>query len=198
MTINFPGPYTVKIFYDVAGYDHILNLNVAFATPPGVGVAFSSIYPLTDLGTTSAGSLQVWVDALVTDLLPLFSAAESAIRTAELWKNVPDSFAATYVTAYDISEAGTAGGNYEPASQEIYIWRTKEGGTMRLTLMETIDQVGQSEAYNDLSAGRKALVDNNFGSPGVWLGRDTSYPLAFLRMHPGQNEKMFRVRYRGG
>lgn len=198
MSLNFPGPYTVKIFYDVAGYDHVLNLNVAFATPPAVGALFSAIYPLTDLGTTSAGSLQVWVDLLITDLKPLFSAAESAFRTAELWKNIPDSFAATFVSSYNISVAGTAAGSYTPASQEIYVWRTKEGGTMRLTLMETIDTVGQSQAYVDLSAGRKTLVDNNFGSPSVWLGRDTSYKLAFLRMHPGQNEKMFRVRYRGG
>lgn len=78
------------------------------------------------------------------------------------------------------------------------MFRTKEGGTMRITLQEATQAVGSPVAYGDLGAVRQALVDyvELVAEGAYFLGRDTSYPLAFTRMFPGQNEAIFKKRFR--
>jgi hypothetical protein len=195
MAINYPGPYQIRVHYVVATFDHVLALNVNIPVAPDLGENFLTIAPITRGGSTAA-SLKVKVDELIGLLRPLYALDDSAFALADLWAYEPNSFDASFVSTYDIALAGSAGGSATAAAQEIFTFRTQEGGIFKLVLMETISGHGNSQVYNDISLARQDLVDNFLLDSNVWLARDTSYPFAFIKRHPGQNEAMFRRRFR--
>jgi hypothetical protein len=196
MAENFPGPYEVRLFYTVNVLAHEQRLNVRMDGDPVPGDGFDGMSSLRRDDTPFLLSDEV--DDWITLLQPLFSAAVTTFDYAELWKYVPNSYEATYVATYDISLPGTSGTGSFSAGQCIYVMRTAEGGIMKVSLLEAIRSQGNPLPYATLTAGEKALVDAVVGGTVPWLARDTSYPIAFKAMFPGQNEAVFKKRFNRG
>lgn len=191
--INYPGPYEVRLVYTVAGLTHMQRLNCRIAGTPAPGTPFSSIDILLADDTTD--TLENQVDLWVALIQPFLSGASSDIVRAELWVCEADSFASDYVSSYDIALPGTSGGVYTPAGQWIYTFRTTEGGVMKVSIMEAVVTPGVSLTA-PYTGSSLALANFVIDSNAPWLGRDTSYPFANIAAHPGQNESVFKRRFR--
>lgn len=193
MTLNFPGPYQVDINYIVDTLDHKITLNCSTVEPQSPGADFADI----EVNTRAIGprNLQFAIDALVEILQPFYN-ADCSFTTAALYKVADMSFVRTWISEYTIGEDGTDVGDYVKASEQIMTFRSGEGGIMKFTLEETI--YGQ---YGRVSGGAvtgdAADLRDYINADSTWvLARDTSYPIATLNWNLGQNETVFRKRYR--
>lgn len=206
MALNYPGPYEVRIFYscDITPggiLQHEQRLNIRLTSDPTPGQSFGAIaaFNIND----DVIDLQQFVEQWVDILRPFFSTTLTSFDFAELWKYEPNSFISTFVSSLALTGAGTNTFNLVPAGQAIFTFRTEEGGIMKVNLMESNRSVSQPLAYADQDTVEKALVDNVYKpnepstNAGVyWLARDTSYPFSPIKLFRGQNEKLFKVRYR--
>ena len=203
MATNYPGPYEVRVFYSVDATpggvkEHVLKLSCNIDGSPAAGTAFTAINIVRRAGLMD--TLDSAVDGLVSVLRPFYNSGDASFDRAELWRYAPESFDATYVSTYDISLAGSAAAATVPASAAILTMRTTEGGTMRLTLIDTIvdDQLPFQRADFGGAGKEEDLAAFMVDDPNVWfIGRDTSYPITMLRLFYGQNEATFKSRYRG-
>jgi len=204
MAINFPGPYEIRVTYfpTVGGnqnIDHIQRLNVDLEGTPAQGDVFGN-YNFNDKN----GATGVDLATLIEDYLALFNdlyANTMDIITVDLWKYpTPESFDAVFWSQYaPTANVGTGATASELAGQDIYTFRSSEGGTMKLSLMENGNAPGTPKAYASLSVKSAALVDFILDGDGVnysapFLARDTSYPFAFIREFPGRNEALWKKR----
>lgn len=201
MTLNFPGPQQLRIFYTIdaeslGALQHVMQLNfISAVTPLTPGTAF------VDIDVVKAGSgqshLEVTTDDLVVLLKALLAADDATIDYAECWQFDVGTFDATYISSYTIGVAGTAVVAATAAAEAIYSFRSQEGGNMRVVLMELSTPPGASLGYSDLNAANQAWVDHfKHATLAPYVARDTSYPIAFTRLHPGQSEALFKKRYR--
>lgn len=195
MTMNYPGPYELRIYYNVytgsITLTHCQRLNVRVDGTPVPGTPMGDIDFLRRDNTPFSATGEI--DAWVTLMRARFAThANNVITHAELWKVAPQSFDASFVSTYGINVAANGAGNTTIAGQEIYTFRTLEGGIMKLSFMQTGEPVGPPKSYAALIAGQKAIVDAVVNGTSPWLARDTSYPFAFIRMFPGQNEALFK------
>ena len=194
MALNFPGPYEVRIFYTAGGRAHVHRLNVAFQTLGSIGGPFIDFYPLGRDGTYTE-TLKARVDAWIAAIKTQFNSG-STFTHAELWEYEPLSFESSFVTTYTLAVAGTSGTGTNQASESIYVFRTQEGGIMKLSLLDTVIASGAGLAYTGLTAAQQGIVDLVLASSNVWKARDTSYPFAFIKLYPGVNEALFKKIYR--
>lgn len=193
MAINFPGPWTFKLFYET-GLSHVLQLNTEVIGDPIPGTPFDEI-EIRDQMVAGPMADEV-IDDLVALLRPLYSTTSNFIR-CELWKNIPESFEMDFWSVYDISLAGTGVGSFVAAGQTIFTFRTYEGGVMKVNLMESLITPGVSQRGASLTPTAATAFKNHFISgANRYLARDTSWPFAFMGMHPGQSEVLFKKRYR--
>lgn len=204
MAINYPGPYEVRIKYTPANLtnpvlEHIQRLNVDLVAPADQGQPFSQ-YNIKDKNGATSVTLEAAVEAYLAVHNALHHTA-TTINSVELWKYpTPQSFDSVFwATHTPAANVGTSGTIPSSAGQAIYTFRTTEGGIMKLSLMEAIRVPGSPLAYAACTANEKALIDfildgngTTFSAP--FLGRDTSYPLAFNRLFPGQNEATWKKR----
>jgi len=194
MAINYPGPYQVRIFYTISTRTHVVRLNVNLAADPLPGDAFSTINAVQRNGTNIP--LNTAVSAFVVHWAKFFNNASVLITHAELWKYDAASFDAQFVSVFDINAPGTIAAATVQASQVILTFRTQEGGIMRIDALDTWWPQSASLSYSGIGTAAQLFVDAIVSPTNVWLARDTSYPFSFLRLHPGQNERLFRKIYR--
>lgn len=194
MALNYPGPYQVRIFYTVSSRVHVCALNVQMSVEGVAGDPFSDFIPLQRNGS-AVTTLDTHVDNFVT-VAKVFLNSGQSFNYAELWKYTPDSFEADFISSYTIGVAGTAGAATKSASQMIWTFRTQEGGSMRVVLMDTVTDAGVTVPYGSMDTNTKALADAITGGTNVWIARDTSYPFNAISMFPGQNEALFKKIYR--
>ena len=198
MTINYPGPYEVRIIYTTSVSSvplvHTQHLNVRLESDPVPGTPFSGINALRrdDSPFDLAGEVDDWVNLFK---VIISSGGGNTIDYAELWKYEEESFDASFVSTYPINVAGTSGGGVVTAGQVVVTFRTMEGGIMKLNFMESIITAGARDTLPFANAGLDAIADAVVAGTVPWLGRDTSYPFACIAMYPGQNEKLFKIRY---
>lgn len=194
MATNFPGPYGLRIYYTVQGREHKLELNFDTVDPVLPGDAYADI-DVVRRGVSSA-PLSTVQATLVTALVTQFASADATIDRSEVWSYTSGTFDAIFVTSDVINEAGTNAGNTTVAGEDIYTFRTEDGGILRLSLEEPVNVLGSSEVYADLTSDQQDLVDIFTGGSVPWLGRDNSYPFVFLKRHPGKNERTFKKIFR--
>lgn len=200
MALNYPGPFTLKIFQTNTAnggipLQHMQQFNIDIDGDPAIGTPFADIDVLARV--VAVHPLATVVDEYINHIRPLFSDTETTFTHAELWKNVPDTFIANYVSAYTINVAGAAVTANDAGQETILTFRTYEGNMMRCHLLETQEHSRVVTLYADLTQDEKDIVDFIVGdADSFFLGRDTSYPALFLRWLPGQNETIFKKRYR--
>lgn len=204
MAINFPGPYDIRIVYlptiaTVQTISHISKLNVALEGTPAQGLTFAE-YDFEDIN----GATTIDLATLVEDYLAVYNAllrTDTDIVSVELWKYpTAQSSDSTFWSSYTpTANVGTAAGASISAGQEIFSFRSQEGGNMKVEVIEGVNASGPPVAYAGLSAAQAALVDfildgdeSTYSAP--FLARDTSYPFNFTFDFPGINEKLWKFR----
>lgn len=199
MTEHFPGPYELRIFY-VADFSpggaltHQQRMSLILDADPDVGETFDNI--VVKLAGGGTDTLDNVLDGWRNVIEDFLSAASTTFTHAELWKYVAGSYEATYVATQDISAAATSGSAARAAAESIWTMRTRGGGIMRVSLLDTISAPADPSTYADSNADNQALWDF-LTDPvtGPFVARDDSYPVAPLRVFPGQNEHVFKKRY---
>lgn len=205
MALNFPGPLELRINYSIAFASaltlaHQMRLNFVNSPvfPVSPGDPFSSIVVLQDDGGTDtlANVLTAWVNLVRANYAN--DPASTNFIDAECWQYEPGSFDAQFISAQTLGLAGTGGaGTNRPAEGTTYVFRTAEGGIMKVVLLEALRIRGVPVAYGGLTVPEKAMVDYVMDTPNTpWLGRDTSRPISFKAAYPGEFEKLWEKRYR--
>jgi len=194
---NYPGPYEVRINYTTSSgglvRSHQLRLSMDMSVIADPGDPFSDWTALSRAGATP--QLNTWVDGLIA-LIKIRYSNQGTFNDAELWKYTASSFDASYQSSYPIAVVGTSGAGLNPDSQEIYTFRSVNGGNARLNLMESIAIQGNSLVYAASAASVKAIFDYITALASPVIGRDNGYLFTALNWHPGINEALFKDRYR--
>jgi len=200
MVQNFPGPYELRIEYTTLigaiPIIHTQRLNLDLTTIPNPGDDFTNINVVTRGGVATPV-----LSAVVDSWLFLVAGRFEDVTTfgiVELWKYTPLTFDAVFISAYTsvVTNGSDVTNPTVVATQEVYTFRTQEGGIMRLTWLETITAAAQPQTFPTGSATVDAIETFVVSSINWILARDTSYPFASLRFLGGQNEKTFRQRFR--
>jgi len=204
MAINYPGPYELRIeFLPTIGglqtLSHIQRLNVDLEGTPAQGSAFTAINFQDKNGATGV-ALSTLVENFLTKELKLLR-NDCDVVGVELWKYpTAQSFDSIFWSSYaPTANVGTGTAAVVPSGQDIYTFRSAEGGTMKLNIMEGVIPAGPPIAYAGLSVDQAALVDFILDGDGAtysapFLARDTSYPFSFIKDYPGINERLWKTR----
>lgn len=193
MANNIPGPYQIEISYTVDTVVHKQRLNVEVSGTPAVGADPSTVD--LEMRNTNTLLMDAAVDAWCTLLADRF-APTASFDSYILWKIDQDTEERSYVTSDVIAIVGVSGSATNLAHQNTLTFRTFEGGVMRIVLLEPVGTSLVRVPYSSVGAGVKAIMDFVFSDVNWILARDTSYPIAPLNSVSGQNEAVFRKRYR--
>jgi hypothetical protein len=199
MTMNFPGPYEVRFKYDVNIGGKVLTHQARFSlvipVAPDPGDPFSGI----DVELSGGGSDNL-ADIVVDTwnvLKPFMDDTGAECTVVELWKYTAGTFNADYITTYALNSHGSDEGASVAASEHIWTFRTTGGGIFKVTLLETNYGWGVSTPYGSASADNQAVMDYfSHATLAPYVARDNTYPFVPLYVHPGQNEAVFKKRYR--
>lgn len=206
MALNFPGPYELRLFYTTSALTggtitHVQHLNIALVEPVAQGTDFSAI-TIEDKGGPAPGILLDFVvEAYLAVIAPLFNSGFS-FDEVQLWKYpTAQSFDSEFWSTYGPPTAQpSSGAAAQLNGQSIMVLRSSEGGTMKFNLMETISAQDLPRAYSGMAAAWQAVADflltGGTGFDAPFLARDTSYPFAVSKLFNGQNEALFKRRYR--
>jgi len=195
VALNFPGPYGVQIKYLTDGIEHVQNINCDVTNAPEPGETFDNITVRTKDGGSK--DLDVAVDEWVALLAPFIS-DDTEFTVADLFEYTEESFERRWIASYELGVDGTSASAHTPAGEYVFTFRTYEGGVMQIRLEEgpigtagrfSMGAYGVGTPLGDL---KLYLVGDN----GWIIARDTSYPVQGLYMLLGQNEAIFKVRYR--
>jgi hypothetical protein len=205
MAINYPGPFELRIGYlptisAVQDIEHTQRLNIDLVGTPAQGDVFAN-YDIND----KDGATTTDLATLVEDYLTIFNALirnDVDIVSVELWKYpTPQSFDSVFWSTYNpTANVGTGASATQNSGQDIYTFRTQEGGIMKINIMEGQIAAQSPIAYAGLATAQSNLVDFILDGDGVnysapFLGRDTSYPFAFIKDYPGINEALWKKRH---
>ena len=197
MTLNFPGPYEIRLFYTCTintPLTHVARYNIQLVGVPDPGDTFDTITVLQRDGNTKA--LDVLVDEWVALMQAIYSTSQTTFVRAELWQNVFQSFQTSFVSTYALGLSGSVAQNVVAAGQSLVTFRTQEGGILKLSFMESIIASGPSDFEPFSPSALQAMVDYVLAVTNCFLARDTSFPIAVIGHYPGQNEHTQRVRWR--
>jgi hypothetical protein len=198
MTINFPGPYELRVFYTTTvavAIRHTQRLNLDCSGVITPGDAFSTIQPVYKPGAPSTPKLDVIAETWV-DQMKAFYNTSVTFDGFELWKYAASSFDASFVSAHADTDAGSSGSSLQPAAQSIVTFRTGLGGVMKLSFMESVIVPAGTDTGTMSNASLETLVASLEGTVYPFWGRDNSFPFTRIAHYPGQNEALFRRRYR--
>jgi hypothetical protein len=198
MAQNFPGPYEMRFFYEATvlarTFEHTFRLNVDCIGSPDVGDNSAGI----DLETYIGGGrgMEDFADDLVNVIKTQFNTGVTFNRV-ELWQYAASSFDATFITSYTQGISGTSGAATVPASQNIYTFRTSNGGIAKLDLRHTIGGTNPAVFYPTANAPIDAIfAEISDSATGCALGRDNGKLVSPLKWLGGINEKLVRELYR--
>lgn len=190
MTINFPGPYQVRIKYEVLGRVHVQRLNCIVSGTPDPGDDASTISLTTKSGGTV--SLTDAIDDWVALMAPFLASAAGSFSVAELWKYATASNNADYVTTYVLGVPGTGGGTTVNASQCIWSGRTANGGAIRIEMLDTQITAGEPDLVPFTLVTNQDIEAYILDDANWIYGKDNSYPVALVGFYPGQSEYWFK------
>lgn len=195
---NFDGQYEVTIVYDTTPSDftlleHTLTFDVLPNAEIEAGIPFADIRIFNRVNTLVF--LDASVDAFVAGMLGIYPASTTIIR-AELNYIPEGTFAKTFISTYPIDEVGTAAGDEQVASQATYTFRSIGGGSGRLQFMESSITGNSKTSYPYASAAQNAIPDLVTSDDNFIIARDNTYMFANLHLSVGQNERLWRKRFR--
>lgn len=196
MAINLPGPYEADYAYIVAGFTHHLRVNCMVMDNPAPGTPFIDLEVQTISGTPMllSGAVQtLW------DFIRPFMHSAVLAPTVTIWKYVTGSFEKDFITASSgVTGAGTNGVAYNPGHYRQFSFRSANGGIMKVSLMEDsdTDKTIVNLIANPAGNASQQLAAYILSTDGWLLARDDSFPIAPYHENQGENEALFRRRFR--
>lgn len=198
---EYDGQFELRYFYATVlsglslNHRFTIDVKINVLSAPEPGEPFSA-WP-TVLGSGAAGTLDTAANDLLDLLLPFWRPTTEFSRV-ELWRYFPEpSTDADFMSVLELAEPGTAAaGTDVAAQQETMTLRTLGGGIMRVQLMECVSTLTSKQNPPFSPAHFDALRTYLIGTAHPFVGRDDSRPLAAIAWGSGQNEKLFRKRFR--
>jgi len=197
---NFDGLWELRIFYTTTptGFtplEHRHTIDVAVQPDDGVspGDPFSAFY--VDARSGATFSLGDWTDDYVTGLKPFFHTSVDFSR-AELWKIPEGTFDATFWSTYDLSTNGTSATASAPANQVTMTFRSATGGGARIQLMETSLNGDSKVSFPSSNTPANTLSSFAIDPDSPIKARDNGYLIGRINLAIGENEKLWRKRFR--
>lgn len=196
MAVNLPGPYFIEITYETSGLNHKMGFSCQVSGTPVVGTSSDLIDILQRDATTV--TLTNAVNDFVDLLKPMFQTVTTFIDFT-LWQYVTGTLERNFVSTGALGVAGTSAGSAQTAHQATSTFRTQNGGILKLVMLESIFSDNDVVALSSVSNTALLAISAFIVSTDSWLyARDNSYPIAPLNFSGGQNEALFRKRYRSG
>jgi len=198
MARNYPGPYEVEYNILVSGLNHKMRLNcVVSGSAPAPGTLPTAISLMTKGGTPA--TLAVCANGF-WEQIRLWYHTSVTCTGYTFWRYpFVNSYVKDFITAGAVTNpAALASTAINQASQFTESFRSANGGSMKINALEV--------SFTTLT--RNTLVPNASGtaeqktaayvlsSAGWMIARDDSFPIAATYYIGGQNETIFRKRYR--
>lgn len=210
MTLNYPYPAVAKMFYEYDGVQHVHNIGVkpssGFDTLPS-GMDADS-YELSAHDAVTVYTFQEWVDRYINGftwnvieniegMLKRFG-DDTTIQRVELWRYGTQSLQGQFMASVDVGLAGTALQPTIALLQRTYTFRSAEGGVSRAVLMECAsgDSTGQATSSSLGNAELRWVQMQFIHQSSPVIAKDTSRLVSFIKRSNGQNEALFRKRFR--
>jgi len=195
---NFDGLYELRIFYTTTpvGFtimQHRMTLDIKVNDSPPPGTVFPDIDYTARNGTVS--SFDGWVDALVVLLQAIYPAATD-ISFAEMWFIPEGTTSGTFISSYPIGVNGTSANPSIPARQVTLTFRSIGGGTARCQLMESDSNIDTVEFPPYSYVDYFNIAEYITAPTSPVLARDNTFVFSNIKWNNGQNERLFRKRYR--
>jgi len=193
MAVNFPGPYEIEMTYTTDGLQHIqrLNCDVQGSVNPGDPLSGITLETKDSVGLPILTAIDEWSDLIIDRLN-----TGDTVDAFNFWKYTPLTFDRTFINAGAIAKAGLQAGASNESHQMTLTFRTLEGNSMKVVILETVETSQDRVPYASLGAVTKLIMDYVSGSDTWFLARDTSYPISSLNGVGGQNEAIFKIRHR--
>lgn len=197
MAQNFPGPYEVDYSILVTGITHHLRLSCVALGSPLPGTAPALVNLQTRAGTPQ--TLQICAQSLWNFLrIPFHNSV--TLTGFTLWRYpIAGSLQKDFVTSGVVTNpAGASTSATTLAHQQTLSFRSANGGVMKVVMLES--------AYS--GNARNTLISNGSGSSeqqiaayllssaGWAIARDDSFPIVPLFSVGGQNEAIYKIRFR--
>lgn len=195
---NFDGLWEMRLFYTTTptGFPALehrltLDLRVLEGNEPGdppelfeVSPRVGAPLPFTD-----------WVDDLLAGVVPLL-ASSTDITRAELWRADEASLDFLFYTVYDIGANGTSANPSLPAAQLTMTFRSALGGSGRFQLMESVVGGDSKTSFPTANAAANTLSAFIIAPASPILARDNAFFIGRINLCLGENEKIWRKRFR--
>lgn len=188
--------YQTRIIYAFSGLTHGLTLwSIAedFSAAPGGTPDEYGVIPRSAVAVPWDDA----VDALLAQFRKQF-ANTTLFTAAELWKFAAGSEDAEFLSAYEIAVAGSNVAANVIASETIHTSRTSSGRILKVYAEETVGASSTPSSWSALDGGNpyQELGFYWLGSSMAFVDREGAFPIALLKYSIGQNEAIFRRRYR--
>lgn len=192
------GAYECRLTYatTISGQQlsHKHQFNVRLSTTPAPGTPFDEISVLNwDASTQELGQMLTAYFAVLLPLIP----DEAVLEVVELWHYPDGGSNAIYISAGGYGSTGTNVGAPRAAGQATFTFRTLAGGLMKMVLMESSLAGDLRQSYGAVPAGIvKNYMDFIGGTEHAIAANDSFRPFAPIAFIPGQNEAVYRKRFR--
>lgn len=195
---NYDGMWELRFRYTTTptgmpALEHRLTLDVRMNQAGDVGGEFSDFELRQKNGLFI--SLESYI-ILLSDVLGDVYNTTSEFGAVELWNYPATSTDATFYSVRTLGLAGTQAGNAQPAQQATMTFRSQNGGIARLQMMEAWFAGNAFEYAPFANPLWSILADFLVAPESPVVARDDGYLVAPLKLSHGQNEKLWRKRYR--
>lgn len=189
------GPYILEFPLVVTDIAHAITVNCDVIGNDVTGTPPASITLRAKGGVPVA--LNTAADALWTVIKALYNTG-MLCSTYNLWKMNVDNNDRLFVSGGTLtSPNGGAAAVTVLGGQATYTMRSGNGGIVKLTLIEGTANLNTRIPFaSDVLNGVPALRTYLLGSTSIVMGRDRSFPVAAMSSSYGQNEKIFKRRFR--
>lgn len=194
MASNPSGPYILEIPLITADFQHELTVNCDVIGTPSPGASPLDVTLRTRSGT--GGVLSGAANAFWDAVRPMFG-TNTLAATYTLWKVGVTNTEREFVSAGTLTNANGLSGTAEPAQQATFTFRSGNGGIAKVVLIEP-NAIGNTRIplASALNAAVAAVRTWVLSDDSFLMARDRSFPVAPMNYSLGQNEKIFKRRFR--
>lgn len=199
MARNWPGPFSVEFSLTTTigsiAVQHSHEVNCYVVGDPVPGTLVDDLSVVTRSG--SSAGLIFSVQNYWMFYRQMLSSA-TVCDSYTVWRYLPNSEDKTFIATSDVDNPTGNGGAATPAHQIKMTFRTALGNIMQLMVMESHfggDYLQPLIASGSGSAPQQ-LAAYVLSSSGWLVARDDAFPVAALRIGAGQNEVLYRKRFR--
>lgn len=199
MALNFDGQWEVRIFYasgtlETNLMNHVLKFDVNVEGEPVAGTSMNDI-GLT-LPDATGIELDVYLNTVFMPLLLPCYPGEANFISAELWKIPEGTYNGTFISVMELGDIGTNAADTPLANQTTFTFRSLGGGGGRIQLMESSFSGNTRQSPPYASAQANALTAHVISTSCPILARDNTRFIARIAQSDGQNEILWRKRFR--